>query len=72
LSDFLRALDEYRAPKRSIFVSYHHGGDRPFYNAFSTLLADIYDFIEDLSDAGIIDSDDAEYVIQHGLFVLAS
>ncbi len=50
--------------KRSIFVSYHHAGDRPYYSAFSTLFADTYEIIEDNSVERKIDSDAAEYVIR--------
>lgn len=50
--------------KRSIFVSYHHGGDRFYYDAFSTLFADTYQVIQDNSVEREIDSDDSEYVIR--------
>jgi hypothetical protein len=48
--------------KRSIFVSYHHGKDRGFYEPFSALFADSYQVIEDNSVGRAIDSEDAEYV----------
>ena len=48
--------------KRSIFVSYHHGGDRNYYEAFSRLLADTYEVIQDNSVERQIDSDNLEYV----------
>ena len=60
----LRDLLENRFRRRPVFVSYHHGGDRQFYDAFSRLLADTYDVIEDNSVERIIDSDDSEYVIR--------
>ena len=50
--------------KRSIFVSYHHGGDRTYYDAFSKLFADTYDVVQDNSPEREIDSDDSEYVIR--------
>ena len=50
--------------KRSIFVSYHHGGDKPYYNAFSSLFADTYELVQDNSVEREIDSDDSEYVIR--------
>jgi hypothetical protein len=49
---------------RRIFVSYHHGGDREYYEAFSRLAADAYDAVEDNSVERLIDSDDAEYVLR--------
>ena len=54
----------YAPPKRSVFVSFHHGGDRNYYDAFSRLFADNYDVIQDNSVERVIDSDDAEYVIR--------
>jgi hypothetical protein len=50
--------------KRSIFVSYHHGGDRAYYAAFSGLFADTYHVIQDNSVERLIDSDDVEYVLR--------
>ena len=49
---------------RSIFVSYHHGGDRAYYDAFARLFADTYSVIQDNSVEREIDSDDSEYVIR--------
>jgi hypothetical protein len=54
----------YPPAKRSIFVSFHHGGDRAYYDAFSKLFANTYDVIQDNSVDRMIDSDDSEYVIQ--------
>jgi MTH538 TIR-like domain (DUF1863) len=48
--------------KRRIFVSYHHGGDRAYYDAFSRTFCDQYDVIEDNSLDRTIDSDDVDYV----------
>jgi hypothetical protein len=50
--------------KRSIFVSYHHGGERAYYNAFSQLFPDSYEVIQDNSVEREIDSNDAEYIIR--------
>jgi hypothetical protein len=48
--------------KRKIFVSYHHGGDRAYYEAFSRTFCDRYDVIDDNSPDRIIDSEDVDYV----------
>ena len=48
--------------KRKIFVSYHHGGDRPYYDAFSRTFCDQYDVVDDNSPERRIDSDDVDYV----------
>lgn len=52
------------AVKRKVFVSYHHGGDQPYYNAFSTAFHDNYDIITDNSLEREIDSDNVEYVMR--------
>lgn len=52
------------ASKPRIFVSYHHGGDRNYYNALSRLFDQTYEAIEDNSVDRKIDSDDIEYVIR--------
>jgi MTH538 TIR-like domain (DUF1863) len=48
--------------KRKVFVSYHHGGDRGYYEQFSRAFCDTYDVIDDNSVDRAIDSDDVEYV----------
>jgi Thoeris protein ThsB, TIR-like domain len=48
--------------KRKIFVSYHHGGDRDWYDAFSRTFCDQYEVVKDNSPGRAIDSDDADYV----------
>jgi hypothetical protein len=58
--EFLKA----QQVKRSIFVSYHHGGDRVYYDAFARLFADTYQMVQDNSVEREIDSDNSEYVIQ--------
>jgi hypothetical protein len=45
--------------KHKIFVSYHHGGDQAYYDAFSKAFHDTYDVIFDNSLERKIDSDDA-------------
>lgn len=52
------------AVKRKVFVSYHHGGDQAYYNAFSNAFHDTYDVITDNSLEREIDSDDVEYVMR--------
>jgi hypothetical protein len=48
--------------KRSIFVSYHHGGDRYDYDLFSKTFCDRFDVVHDNSPERAIDSDDPVYV----------
>lgn len=48
--------------KRKVFVSYHHGGDRGYYDAFSATFCDKYDVIDDNSPERRIDSEDLDYV----------
>lgn len=58
-------LSQFLIPtKRKIFVSYHHGGDQAYYDAFSRAFADTYDVIFDNSLERHIDSDNVDYVIQ--------
>ena len=52
------------AAKPKIFVSYHHDGDRWYYEQFSRLFADTYDVCYDNSVNRVIDSDNADYVIR--------
>ena len=51
-------------PKRKVFISYHHGGDQAYYDAFSKTFADTYEAIFDNSLERRIDSDNVDYVIQ--------
>jgi hypothetical protein len=53
-----------QATKRRIFVSYHHGGDQAYYNAFSQAFHDTYEVIYDNSLERKIDSEDANYVMR--------
>src|SRR5947207_2002675 len=50
--------------KPRIFVSYHHGADRQYYDEFSRRFADSYDVCDDNSVARVIDSDNCEYVMR--------
>lgn len=50
--------------KHNIFVSYHHGGDQAYYDAFSTAFHDVYDVIYDNSLERKVDSEDVDYVIR--------
>jgi len=50
--------------KRRIFVSYHHGGDRHWYDLFSKAFCDQFDVVYDNSPERRIDSDDAGYVLR--------
>ena len=59
LADLLGVL-----PRRRVFVSYHHGGDRQYYDAFSRLMADTYEVVQDTSVERQVDSDDVEYVLR--------
>lgn len=52
------------AIKRKIFVSYHHGGDRAYYDAFISAFSDTYDVIHDNSVERAIGSENTEYVIR--------
>jgi len=51
--------------KPKIFVSYHHGGDRAYYDAFTRKFCHTYDVVQDSSVDRIIDSDNPDYVIRH-------
>jgi hypothetical protein len=50
--------------KHKVFVSYHHGGDQTYYDAFSRTFHDTYDVIYDNSVERRIDSDDPVYVLR--------
>ncbi|HEV7252129.1 MAG TPA: TIR domain-containing protein [Mesorhizobium sp.] len=61
---FSSGLRVEAAVKRKVFVSYHHGGDQAYYDAFSQAFHDTYDVITDNSLEREIDSDNAEYVMR--------
>jgi antiphage defense system Thoeris ThsB-like protein len=50
--------------KRKIFVSYHHGGDSAYYDAFISAFSNTYDVIHDNSVERAVDSLNTEYVIR--------
>ncbi len=49
--------------KRKVFVSYHHGGDRAYYDNFSNFFSATCDVIQDNSVDRTIDSANVDYVI---------
>jgi MTH538 TIR-like domain (DUF1863) len=53
----------YRVPKRSVFVSYHHGLDRSWYQEFTGYFCEIYEVFEDTSPERAKDSDDTDYIM---------
>jgi hypothetical protein len=55
-------LFELAQKKRRIFMSYHHGGDRYYYDEFCRIFCDQYDVIYDSSPERRIDSEDVDYV----------
>lgn len=50
--------------KHRVFVSFHHGKDQPYYEAFSTAFHDTYDVIYDNSLERRVDSEDVDYVMR--------
>ena len=50
--------------KHKLFISYHHGGDQGYYDAFSRTFHDGYDVIYDNSLERQVDSDNVDYVIR--------
>jgi len=50
--------------RRKIFVSYHHGGDQGYYDAFSKAFHDQYEAVFDNSLERAYDSDDVTYVMR--------
>ena len=50
--------------KRKVFVSYYHGGDQVYYDAFSKAFCDTYDVITDNSLERRVDSEDVNYVMR--------
>ena len=47
-----------------MFISYHHGGDQQYYDAFSSTFSDRYEVIYDHSLERRVDSENTEYVIR--------
>lgn len=52
------------AVKPRVFVSYHHGGDQHYYDAFSKAFCDTYNVITDNSLEREVDSDDVDYTMR--------
>jgi hypothetical protein len=50
--------------KRTVFISYHHGGDQQYYNAFSKAFHDTYEAILDNSLERTVDSENPDCVFQ--------
>lgn len=50
--------------RRRIFISYHHGNDRPYYEKLVKTFSDTYEVIQDNSVEREIQSDRTEYVIR--------
>jgi antiphage defense system Thoeris ThsB-like protein len=50
--------------KHKVFISYHHGGDPAYYDAFSRTFHDTYDVIYDNSLERQVDSDNVDYVMR--------
>lgn len=53
------------APKRKIFVSYHHGGDQDYYDAFSRHFGGTLDVLSDRSLDRARNSDDPNYIMRY-------
>jgi hypothetical protein len=50
--------------RRKVFVSYHHGGDQAYYDAFSKTFHDTYEAITDNSLEDKVNSSNVDYVMQ--------
>ena len=50
--------------KRKVFVSYHHGNDRRYYDAFINAFSSTYDVVHDNSVERAVNSDNTDYVIR--------
>lgn len=57
-------LSSVLAAKRRIFLSYHHGDDRHYYEEFSRFFSEQYEAVQDNSVDRRIDSDNVDYVIR--------
>jgi hypothetical protein len=55
-------IGSIQAVKRKVFVSYHHGGDQAYYDAFVHAFDRTYDIVADNSLDRAIDSDNVDYV----------
>jgi hypothetical protein len=52
------------APRRKVFVSYHHDNDGSYYQDFARLFDTYHEVVTDNSVERRIDSDDSEYVMR--------
>jgi hypothetical protein len=50
--------------RHRVFVSYHHGCDQAYYNAFAQHFHHTYEVIQDRSLRDAVNSDNSEYVMQ--------
>jgi hypothetical protein len=64
MSSLQSAWQALLSVKRRVFVSYHHGGDLAYYDAFSKAFHDDFEAISDTSLERAIDSDNSDYVIR--------
>lgn len=53
-----------RRPRRKVFVSYHHGNDRQYYEQFMGMFDASYEVVTDNSVRNAINSDNSDYVIR--------
>lgn len=53
-----------RRPRRRVFVSYHHGNDRGYYEQFMGMLDATFEVVTDNSVRNEINSDNSDYVIR--------
>ncbi|MGM7446899.1 TIR domain-containing protein [Idiomarina sp. ST20R2A10] len=52
------------AVKRKVFISYHHGNDRFYYDAFINSFSNTYNVVQDNSVERAVNSDRTDYVIR--------
>jgi len=64
MSHLLSSFALSQPVKRAVFISYHHGGDQAYYDAFVNAFDGTYDILSDNSLEREIDSDDVNYVLQ--------
>lgn len=60
----LATFGSNRFVRRRVFLSYHHGGDQWYYDAFSRTFHNEYELISDTSLERRIDSDNVDYVLR--------
>lgn len=52
-------------PKRKVFVSYHHGNDQAYYDAFSQHFGSTFDVLSDRSLDRARNSDNPDYIMRY-------